>query len=190
MTEIQKLPVFLCLACAVALLSGCESARKAFSSDKTAPDEFAVFSRPPLSLPPQYKLRPPKPGAAFQRGDLTSTIAKRAILSQAVKTQAAQLPPKGSPGVIALLRNTGGLNATSDIRATINEESSILSTQDQRFVDKLIFWVDEKNEGATVVDAKKEQKRIQKTQALGQPITEGKTPDVKIKRGRKGLLDF
>jgi hypothetical protein len=107
-----------------------------------------------------------------------------------VKTQAAQLPPKGSPGVIALLRNTGGLNATSDIRATINEESSILSTQDQRFVDKLIFWVDEKNEGATVVDAKKEQKRIQKTQALGQPITEGKTPDVKIKRGRKGLLDF
>lgn len=186
----QKLPAFLCLACAAALLSGCESARKAFSADKTAPDEFAVFSRPPLSLPPQYKLRPPKPGRTIQRGDAASTIAKRAVLGQAVKTQTTQLPPKGSPGVIALLRNTGGLNATSDIRATINEESSILSNQDQRFVDKLIFWVDEKEEGGTVVDAKKEQKRIQRTQALGKPITEGKTPGVKIKRGRKGFLDF
>ena len=78
----------------------------------------------------------------------------------------------------------------NDIRATINEETSILSTQDQRFVDKLIFWVDEKEEGGTVVDARKEQKRIQETQALGKPITEGKTPEVKIKRGTKGLLNF
>ncbi len=186
----QKIPAFLRLACAAALLTGCESARKAFSADKTAPDEFAVFSRPPLSLPPQYKLRPPKPGATFQRGEATSTIAKRAVLSQAVKTPAQRLPQKGSPGVIALLRNTGGLNANSNIRTTINEESSILSSQDQRFVDKLIFWVDDKEDGGTVVDAKKEQKRIQKTQALGKPITEGETPDVKIKRGRKGLLDF
>ena len=62
--------------------------------------------------------------------------------------------------------------------------------QDQRFVDKLIFWVDDKEDGGTVVDAKKEQKRIQRTQALGQPITEGETPEVTIKRGRKGLLDF
>jgi len=186
----QKAPTFLCLACAAALLSGCESARKAFSSDKTAPDEFAVFSRPPLSLPPQYKLRPPQPGATVRRGDLTSAIAKRAILSQAVKTSIQQPPPKGSPGIIALLRNTGGLTATSDIRATINEESSILSNQDQRFVDKLIFWVDDKEDGGTVVDARKEQKRIQRTQALGQPITEGETPEVTIKRGRKGLLNF
>jgi hypothetical protein len=107
-----------------------------------------------------------------------------------VKTSIQQPPPKGSPGIIALLRNTGGLTATSDIRATINEESSILSNQDQRFVDKLIFWVDDKEAGGTVVDARKEQKRIQRTQALGQPITEGETPGVTIKRGRKGLLDF
>lgn len=186
----QKTPAFLCLACAAVLLSGCESARKAFSADKTAPDEFAVFSRPPLSLPPHYKLRPPKPGATVVRGDAASTLAKRAVLNQAVKTPTSQEPPKGSPGLIALLRNTGGLNASSDIRATINEESSILSNQDQRFVDKLIFWVDDKEDGGTVVDAKKEQKRIQKTQALGKPITEGETPDVKIERGRKGILDF
>ena len=92
--------------------------------------------------------------------------------------------------MIALLRDTGGLDASPNIRATINDETSILSNQDQRFVDKLIFWVDEKEAGGTVVDAKKEQKRIQKTQALGKAITEGETPEVKIKRAKKGLLEF
>ncbi|MBC8337655.1 MAG: DUF3035 domain-containing protein [Alphaproteobacteria bacterium] len=186
----RKTSVYLCLVGAAALLSGCESARKAFSADKTAPDEFAVFSRPPLSLPPEYKLRPPAQGETLKRGDDAKTLARRAVLSQAVRTSAPQVPPKGSPGTIALLRETGGLNAAPDIRTTINEETSILSNQDQRFVDKLIFWVDEKDDGGTIVDAKKEAKRIQENQALGKPITEGETPEVKIKRGRKGLLDF
>ena len=174
---------------AVALLSACESARKAFSGEKSAPDEFTVYSRPPLSLPPEYKLRPPTPGEKFQRGDTSVAVAKQAIVGQAINRRA---PPKveGSPGVIALLRETGGLTATSDIRATINEESSILSSQDQAFVDKLIFWVDEEPEGGTIVDAKKEQKRIQRNQALGRPITEGESPEIKVKRGRKGLFNF
>ena len=62
MNSMKKTTPFLSLALAVTLLSGCESARKAFSGDKNAPDEFAVYSRPPLSLPPDYRLRPPPPG--------------------------------------------------------------------------------------------------------------------------------
>ena len=185
----KKTSTFLCMVGAVELLSACESARKVFSGDKNAPDEFAVYSRPPLSLPPEYKLRPPKPGEKFQRGDSSVTVAKQAIVGQALNRRR---PPKveGSPGIMALLRETGGLTATPDIRATINEEASILSTQDQAFVDKLIFWVDERPEGSTIVDAKKEQKRIQKNQALGKPITEGQSPEIKVKRERKGLLNF
>ena len=41
-----------------------------------------------------------------------------------------------------------------------------------------------------MVDADKEQKRIQENQALGKSITEGETPQVTRKRSRKGLLDF
>ena len=183
----QKIVLF---SCAVILLPSCDSARKAFSTEKSAPDEFAVFSRPPLTLPPQYKLRPPKPGETIKRGDLTSVIAKRAMLNKNSKTNSEQTIPKGSPGVIALLRKTGGLKANSNIRKTINAETSILSNEDQRFVDKLIFWTDEGEAGSTIVNADKEQKRIQNTQALGKPITEGKTPDVIIERSRKGILDF
>jgi hypothetical protein len=190
MKPMKTITTILCLASAVALVSGCESARKAFSSDKTAPDEFAVYSRPPLSLPPEFKLRPPTPGIELKRGDTATTLAKRAIISQTVRRTAKPLPAKGSPGVLALLRDTGGLTSTPDIRATINEETSILSSQDQRFVDKLIFWVDEQEPGGTIVDAKNEQKRIQKNQALGKPINEGESPEIKVKRNKKGILDF
>jgi hypothetical protein len=186
----QKFYTVILFSYALVLISGCESTRKAFSGEKSAPDEFAVFSRPPLTLPPNYKLRPPKPGANIKRANSTTIAAKRAILNQTIKMQPQKPIIKGSPGMMALLRNTGGLNASADIRATINTETSILSNQDKDFVDKLIFWVDEGESGSTVVDPKKEQKRIQNAKALGKPITEGKTPDVIIQRRRKGFLDF
>jgi hypothetical protein len=186
----KKTTTFLFLIVAVAMLSACESARKVFSSDKTAPDEFAVYSRPPLSLPPDYKLRPPAPGSMIRRGDSTKLMAEKAILGNTVKTGRAPKPVKGSIGVQALLRDTGGMMASSDIRQIINSETSIIVEQDQAFVDKLIFWVDETPYRGIVVDAEKEQKRIQEAQALGKPITESKSPEIKRKRARKGLLDF
>ncbi|MCH7832458.1 MAG: DUF3035 domain-containing protein [Proteobacteria bacterium] len=178
------------LFAAMALLSGCESARKAFSSEKTAPDEFAVYSRPPLSLPPDYRLRPPAPGTVRPQIDSAKYRAERAILGITVRKDAVAKPLRGSTGLMALLRDTGALSADPDIRAIINEETSILSSQDQAFVDKLIFWVDDKEPGSTVVDARKEQKRIQENQALGKPLNEGETPEIKRKARRKGLLDF
>ena len=190
MNPMKKTTAFLSLALAVALLSGCESARKAFSGDKNAPDEFAVYSRPPLSLPPEYKLRPPAPGTIRPQVDSAKYRAERAILGSVVRKGGVAKPLRGSTGLMALLRDTGAMNAAPDIRAIINEETSILSSQDQAFVDKLIFWVDDKEPGSTVVDARKEQKRIQENQALGKPLNEGETPEIKRKTRRKGLLDF
>ena len=115
-----------------------------------------------------------------EKNDLSNTVRKGGVAK----------PLKGSTGLMALLRDTGALSATPDIRAIINEETSILSSQDQAFVDKLIFWVDDKEPGSIVVDAKKEQKRIQENQALGKPLNEGETPEIKRKTKRKGLLDF
>ena len=135
----KKTTAFLSLALAVALLSGCESARKAFSGDKTAPDEFAVYSRPPLSLPPNYRLRPPAPGTVRPQVDSAKYRAEQAILSSTVRKGGVAKPLKGSTGLMALLRDTGALSATPNIRAIINEETSILSSQDQAFVNKLII---------------------------------------------------
>ena len=181
---------FLVMA-TVALLNGCESANKAFSSEKHAPDEFVVFSRPPLSLPPEYNLRPPQPGAARPQRISPSTQAYAAILGRSTDSVAnTREKTQGSPGIQALLQQTGSLKAEPGIRKTINKETSALAEEDSRFVDKLIFWVDNPPYPSTVVDAEKEQKRIFGTQALGKPINEGETPKIKRKRKKKNPFNF
>ena len=52
--------VVLCIV-AAALVGGCADVRNIFSNTKSPPDEFAVYSRAPLSMPPNYGLRPPAP---------------------------------------------------------------------------------------------------------------------------------
>jgi hypothetical protein len=48
---------------AVFVLSGCTGAREALGLTKSAPDEFQVVTRAPLSMPPDFELRAPQPGA-------------------------------------------------------------------------------------------------------------------------------
>ena len=50
------------LLCAVAL-SGCGSLRNLAGLQKKSPDEFAVTTKAPLVIPPDFSLRPPIPGA-------------------------------------------------------------------------------------------------------------------------------
>src|SRR3954471_23275235 len=89
---------------AVVLLSGCgDTARKMLGFDKTSPDEFKIISRAPLSLPPDYGLRPPQPGAVRPQ---ERTIPERA-LAAVTGTSATALPPastsNASSGELALL---------------------------------------------------------------------------------------
>ena len=118
--------------------------------------------------------------------------ARQAILGKtAVRATASIRAAKfGSPGLQALITQTGADKAEPGIRRLVNQESSVLVDEDQLFVNKLIFWVDDKSNPGIVVDAKQEQKRIMSNQALGKPINEGEIPEVKRKQVRKGLLDF
>src|SRR3569833_1981123 len=58
--EMKKLLVLL--ACA-AVLSGCSMVRNMAGLQKKSPDEFAVTTKAPLVIPPDFNLRPPVPGA-------------------------------------------------------------------------------------------------------------------------------
>jgi len=53
----------VCL-CSGFFLSACTDFKRAIGIEKTSPDEFAVESRAPLTLPPDFDLRPPQPGAS------------------------------------------------------------------------------------------------------------------------------
>jgi Protein of unknown function (DUF3035) len=55
----------LSVVCAFAMLglSGCSNVKQIVGIDQPAPDEFAVESNAPLTIPPDFNLRPPEPGA-------------------------------------------------------------------------------------------------------------------------------
>jgi len=172
-------------------LSACTSAKKVLSNQKDAPDEFVVYQRPPLSLPPEFSLHPPSADAEGPQAISPTDQARAALLQQTPRLQdQAQKNPNLSDGLNAIMNKTGASTADPSIREVVNSETTILSKEDKRLADKMIFWVDDKPYEGTVVDAKKEQLRIQENQALGKPITEGGTPQVKKSRGTKGLLDF
>jgi hypothetical protein len=121
-------------------LAGCDSLDRAFGLEKVVPDEFQVVSRAPLAVPPDYALRPPRPGAAPTQ-EVTATEQARQSIFRAGDQQAG-LPPgaeKRSSGENELLRAAGAGSAPPNIRETIARETNA-DPVDQGFVDKLLFW--------------------------------------------------
>jgi len=71
----------LCLAGPL-LMAGCSDFKKSVGLEPTLPDEFAVESRAPLTIPPDFELRPPQPGAARPQEKTADQQAKQ-VMEQA-----------------------------------------------------------------------------------------------------------
>ncbi|MGO8916902.1 MAG: DUF3035 domain-containing protein [Stellaceae bacterium] len=133
------------LVCVVALgalsLGGCDSLERAFGLQKVVPDEFAVVSSAPLAIPPDYALRPPRPGAAPTQEASTADQAKQTIFRAGDQLAALPGADQRSAGENELLKQAGAASAAPDIRQTIAQEAKVDNGPvDQSFVDKLLFW--------------------------------------------------
>src|ERR1700761_5703526 len=100
-------------------LTGCDSIRDAAGITKQPPDEFAVVSKAPLIIPPDYNLHPPKPGAAPLNQVSPTIAAQQALYSDDPKAVANAIPGNYSQAEKLLLANTGGAAADPSIRRTI-----------------------------------------------------------------------
>jgi len=176
-----------------ALAGGCSSTENFLGQNRDAPDEFAVYSRAPLSLPPDFSLRPPAPGASRPQTVAPRKDAIKAILgnrtaqtggASATGIKQASQPGTLSPGIQSLLRQSGGLDADPMIRTTVNRESSILAEEDDRFANKLIFWRGPKETGKTL-DPEKEDQRLRKASAEGKPLAEDAKSQPTIQRPKE-----
>jgi len=172
-------------------LTGCSSLNSILGGEKTPPDEFRVVSRAPLSLPPDYGLTAPQPGAQRpQETDIRQT-ARQIVVDRdnAPVRQASPILQNRDPNEAAFLRLAGAGEADPNIRATVNRESSVLAEAESGFVDSLMFWQSAQTPG-TVIDADKESRRLRENAALGKAPTDGETPIIK-RRGdglNRGLL--
>jgi hypothetical protein len=176
----------LCLAASLAL-GGCSGTKKALGLEKTAPDEFNIVSRAPLSLPPDYSLRPPQPGA-LRPQDQTPTQQARQTVFRAGDQQAALPTPHGSQsaGELALLKQAGAANSDSSIRQIVNRETAAAIESDRSFVDSVLFWR-KPGPAGDVIDPQKESQRLRENAALGKAPTAGETPV--IQRKKRALLE-
>jgi hypothetical protein len=184
-TNIFKIALLGGLALGV---SGCESTRETFGLNKQSPDEFAVVSRAPLSLPPDFTLRVPDPGAPRPQTGSTTDQARRILVGEDPNVVKRDITEgTRSRGQVALLSASGAQYADPEIRNTVDRETSIFISESEGVVDDLLFW-QEKPEFGTVVDPAAEAKRIRDQQALGDNVAGGAETPV-IERKQKGWLE-
>lgn len=192
----RKSVLLVALAFALPVLAGgCSSVKEQLGLTKQSPDEFRVVSRAPLSMPPDYNLRPPTPGAPRPQEGTTRDQAAAAVFGYpGVGMQPDQIPPIGegeaeaaqSSGESALLQSAGAGGVDPNIRNLVDSETAEDEADSKTLADTLVFWRDPEPYG-DVVDPSAEQKRLQENAALGKPVTEGDTPV--IVRKQRGMLE-
>ena len=162
-------------------LSACTSVKKEMGIGRNSPDEFLVIKRAPLTVPPDYALRPPGIPSEAQPAADTAKTAKETVMGKS-ETPAVKGDPENK-----LLDKMGAAAANPDIRKQIDEDNGYIALKNRTVADKLIFWDDEQlssdNTPASVVDPKAEAARLKKNKEEGKPVTEGAVPVIEKKKG-------
>ena len=170
-TKLTSTALFLALS--TLALSGCDGTKKQLGLEKSTPDEFAVVKRAPLELPPDYSLRPPRPGAPRPQEQATAKEAETVIFGR----QQGQKMMKPNNAEDALLQKAGANQAVDDIRNIVDYETSLLTPKEKPVAEKIFGLGGNKGEQpASVLDAEAEAERLRKNVEEGRPINEGDTP--------------
>ena len=118
---------------AAAALSACGHAREALGIAKVTPDEFRVVAKAPLTLPPDYDLRPPAPGEPRPQELQPESAARQALLG-------ARNNENRSQGEKLLVAKAGGDKADPLARYVVDDEFGAISYKDKSFADRVMFW--------------------------------------------------
>lgn len=177
-------PLFLA-GCAALGLAACSETREVMGLNNTPPDEFAVVDHPPLSMPPDYALHPPRPGEAPAVASVQPAREAAQALYGADKMQAT--PEKGSTSLHAenlssseqaLVQSSGATQADPHVRSEIDRESSQQVVANRKLIDEIMFWKPAKKVPPATVDAIAEHQRIEAAKSQNLPVTSGATPVV------------
>lgn len=159
--SIVNLSRFFCLAALALIVPACDTARDQLGLDRTAPDEFAVIKRAPLSLPPDYNLRPPQPGAPRPQEQETSSQARQAVFGPEQTTQ-EQAAPADTESL--LLQKAGSDVADPEIRRKLDTDKIIVDKSQQPVVERLFGFGGGSSdaEAGQVINPQQEAERLQK----------------------------
>ena len=157
----------LSLAAVSALsLGACSSGmRQSIGLAKVTPDEFLTVSTAPLTLPPEYGLRPPAPGQPRPQELAPESAARQILLGQ---RQAVTR----TAGEQQLVAQAGGDRADPLARYVIDDEFGDLAHKEENWANRILFWrrddpstqvatTNQTSSGPVTVDAASEYARVQ-----------------------------
>ena len=124
----KKLPL-LTAGLALAAAAACQSSG---NSGTVTPDDFRVVTKPPLSLPPNYSLRPPPPG--------TSIPAEVQAAATSVAAFGAGLGQDASLSERALVAAAQANAVNPAIRAQVDYEETKAIRKPASIADRILFW--------------------------------------------------
>ena len=170
----------LLIVSAAALIgaSACTSGvRQALGAERATPDEFRVVTIAPLTVPPEYNLRPPRPGELRAEDIFQDRQARRALFGDLDSSRA-------SDGEILLAARAGAADANPDVRALIDGETAAIVRKRETLADRILFWRDAErtvDDNGDPLDPEAERARIER-------ITGGGEVEIERRRSNRGKL--
>lgn len=146
-------------------LTACgHNVKKSLGLERNAPDEFAVMNRAPLTMPPNFNLMPPTPGAKSPQEALAANDAQDLVLGD----QAASTNPGNSAGQAALLSQAGANKNNAAVRQELAKPQTS-TTEKSSVVQKLgLVGSGQSNDE---LDATDEAARLQKDNINTPPVS-------------------
>ncbi|MGH6975424.1 MAG: DUF3035 domain-containing protein [Stellaceae bacterium] len=168
--RLSSIPVFMALALTALAVSGCSTwtdVKRGLGMEKVVPDEFDVTTNAPLAIPPDYTLRPPKPGSPPTQ-QLSPTAQAQETVFRAGDTKIDTLPPdkSRSAGESALLRDAGAGKAPKDIRQLVKNDNQA-AFSGSTLTQRLLFWRSEPPNPNQTLDPTAESDRLREFGANG-----------------------
>lgn len=171
-------PVALMVVLAAATAaSGCAGVSRAIGASRSSPDEFRVMTHAPLTLPPDYNLRPPRPGEARPGESDPSSEARAALFGDNVGARASQ-------GERSFITAAGASTAQDNIREQIDYESQGVVRRNEGFVDRLLAFGGSTAPASAPLNPEDETRRLEDEEAIRRATGGGQ---VTIQRDRGGF---
>jgi hypothetical protein len=191
--NIPSLRAAALVAVAAVSLTGCDTIRSAAGMEKSAPDEFAVLTKAPLVIPPDYNLRPPRPGAVPTNQVEPTESAQTALFGNDAATIASQMPNTYSESEKLLLANAGIQKIDPQVRQNLLSDNKAMLGADDGFTKDILFWQKPKTDTGQPLNADQEARKADEKKAGQAPSADkpNAPPPPKEDRGwLDGIFDW
>ena len=186
----HALAAFALLASAL-VMGGCSGISESLGSVRTAPDEFNVVTRAPLSLPPDLEVLPdPQPGLARPQELQPTEQAQIALFGSALPqgsfTDGEQLLT--AQATTNALAQSEQLIIDPNIRGVVDDEHLYI-LNDSTWIEDINPVTERGDPTEVLIDVNKERERLQNNAALGLPANAGDFEGVIVVEEEKAPLE-